>query len=583
MNKDDAQTGDLDIKESLTINGFAPNDIILDGNLTDRVVDVHTGAGTSQNPVTLNNLTIQNGNPGSGAEGGGILVRSTARLAINNGQITKNAATSCPTYCGGGIKVYGLLDMHDSSVINNQGGGVHNSAGLLILNNVQVSDNSAGFGITIHNQGVMTFNGGTVSNNQGGGIYIKDSHAPTLTDLTITGNSQGSGICNESFSGSSSFTLSNSTVTYNSATSGAGILNTGVNTTATIQDTLISHNTAAAAGGGINNNGSLTLTRSTLDHNQALSGGGIDHNGSTLQLTNDTISQNSASDNGGGLHNRTSTTVVNLTIYSNSASGPGTGDNIYNDGDTASLAIKNRIVAGAGAGGNCTNDQGLITSQGHNLDSTNTCQFDAPGDIVDTDPVLGPLQDNGGATYTHTLLAGSLAINAGDNSGCPGTDQRGVSRPQGATCDIGSYELIPGGEADLSLTKVDMLIPVTVGDNVIYTLTVHNGGPNTAQNVVLSADLPSPTIFVSATPEQGSCNMVDNTVTCNLGNFLHGDNTIVEIVVTTTVNGILTNTASVNSDTVDQNPGTNDISTITTVMPVEPDTSSGIFLPILRR
>ena len=56
------------------------------------------------------------------------------------------------------------------------------------------------------------------------------------------------------------------------------------------------------------------------------------------------------------------------------------------------------------------------------------------------EPLLGALADNGGPTLTHALLTGSPAIDAGNDAACPATDQRGVTRPQGAHCDIGSYE-----------------------------------------------------------------------------------------------------------------------------------------------
>jgi hypothetical protein len=87
-----------------------------------------------------------------------------------------------------------------------------------------------------------------------------------------------------------------------------------------------------------------------------------------------------------------------------------------------------------------------ITSNGHNLDSDNTCNLTAVGDLPDTDPRLGPLQDNGGPTLTHTLLFGSPAMDAADNSACPATDQRGFTRPMDGdgdgtpTCDIGAFE-----------------------------------------------------------------------------------------------------------------------------------------------
>ncbi len=54
--------------------------------------------------------------------------------------------------------------------------------------------------------------------------------------------------------------------------------------------------------------------------------------------------------------------------------------------------------------------------------------------------MLGALADNGGPTLTHALLPGSPALDAGNDAACSATDQRGVSRPQGAHCDIGAYE-----------------------------------------------------------------------------------------------------------------------------------------------
>lgn len=109
----------------------------------------------------------------------------------------------------------------------------------------------------------------------------------------------------------------------------------------------------------------------------------------------------------------------------------------------STTTLTNMILAenAVGGWGNCS---GTITSQGHNLSSDNSCtaSFTAPGDRNNTDPLLGPLQNNGGPTPTRALLSGSPAINAGTIVGCPATDQRGVPRPQGGTCDIGAFEMI---------------------------------------------------------------------------------------------------------------------------------------------
>jgi hypothetical protein len=111
---------------------------------------------------------------------------------------------------------------------------------------------------------------------------------------------------------------------------------------------------------------------------------------------------------------------------------------IFIDG-TSTVWLKNTIISNNFAYDNC-NDS--VVSLGHNLDSGNSCGLNATGDLTNTNPLLGPLQDNGGSTLTHALLAGSPAIGAGDNNGCPPTDQRGVSRPQGVFCDIGAFEVV---------------------------------------------------------------------------------------------------------------------------------------------
>ncbi|HSB65303.1 MAG TPA: choice-of-anchor Q domain-containing protein, partial [Anaerolineales bacterium] len=104
------------------------------------------------------------------------------------------------------------------------------------------------------------------------------------------------------------------------------------------------------------------------------------------------------------------------------------------------------IVANSLEGDDCRADY-LIIDGGHNISSDDTCGFDpANGSMPNTDPQLGPLQDNGGSTWTHALLPDSPAIDRGDNIQCPATDQRGVARPFDGdgdgveVCDIGSYE-----------------------------------------------------------------------------------------------------------------------------------------------
>jgi hypothetical protein len=96
---------------------------------------------------------------------------------------------------------------------------------------------------------------------------------------------------------------------------------------------------------------------------------------------------------------------------------------------------------------------GQIVSDGDNLDSGNSCGLNRPSDLHDVDPMLGPLQNNGGPTPTRSLLPGSPAIDAVLATDCPppAVDQRGVTRPQGPRCDIGAYELRQRGHRHIPI------------------------------------------------------------------------------------------------------------------------------------
>lgn len=393
-NEDQAQTGDLDILNTVTISGTGQT--VIDGNNADRVFHVLSGAR-----LTLDGVTVQNGNPG--------------------------------TADGGGIYTVGRLTVSDSTVTANRRNGIYNSGGLLELTNVDIDNNLNGYGLYNTNTGSLNYSGGSVSGNEGGGIYNNASPA-TLTNLNIISNTNGSGV----FNSLANLTISQSVVMSNTSTAnGGGIYNEGNSGGADIIDTRIRGNTAVSSGGGIYNNGVMDINGSTLDNNSARSGGGIEHSGVSLHITNSTISDNSTSDNGGGFYNKGSATLTHVTLSGNTANGPDTGGNIFND--EALLTLQNSIAANSPVDGNCFYSGGTVTSSGNNLDDGNTCGFNNAGDIVNADPLLGPLQNNGGLTFTQALLSGSPAINQGKNDFCPATDQRGFARPAG-DCDIGAYE-----------------------------------------------------------------------------------------------------------------------------------------------
>jgi hypothetical protein len=184
--------------------------------------------------------------------------------------------------------------------------------------------------------------------------------------------------------------------------------------------------------------------------NSADMGGGIFNSG-TLALVNATVSGNSA-DMGGGIFNDGAATVINSTLSGNDAEQAGAIANSAICGFVCvggTLDMRNTLVDG-----DCVIDvNATATSLGYNIESPgNTCGFDTnKGDQFDVTAEqlnLGPLQDNGGPTLTHALGAGSVAIDkilqadCVDADGAPlTTDQRGVTRPQGASCDVGAFEL----------------------------------------------------------------------------------------------------------------------------------------------
>jgi hypothetical protein len=196
------------------------------------------------------------------------------------------------------------------------------------------------------------------------------------------------------------------------------------------------------SGGGIANGGTLTISNTTFSANTAGLGGGISNDG-TLSINNSTLSRNHTGGRGGGIFNGGGTLSINNSTLSGNSGFSG-GGGIYNN---SSATLQNSIVANSPSGGNCF---GTMTSKGYNLSSDGSCVFDGPGDLNNTNPMLGPLQNNGGPTETTALLPGSPAIDAGNPSGCTDnlghllkTDQRGDPRPNTEDtggCDMGAYE-----------------------------------------------------------------------------------------------------------------------------------------------
>ena len=524
-NEDLSYSGDLDILGTLSITGSGSSSIILDGQEIDRVLDIRPGAH-----ATISGITVRNGNLIGSTEGGGI--RNQASLVMNNCIVTDN---------------------HPGGIFNNGGG--------LTLTDVSVTDNKGSFGLTNLNQGFLTFDGGDVSGNQGG---ISNATATAiLSNLVISNNVGGGGVSNSGTT-LSHLTLSQSSVNSNASTNGGGVFNSGVGAITSILETTISDNSATAAGGGVYNNGTMTINSSTLDHNQARSGGGIDHRGTSLHMTNDTISSNTAADNGGGFYNRGSATITHVTFSGNGADGD-MGGNIVND--EAFLTFQNSIVANADNGSNCSYNGGFVTSSGNNLEDGNTCAFNNGGDIINSDPHLGPLQDNGGPTLTHALTPGSPALDKGNNAFCTPADQRDQPRPPTA-CDIGAYEATAGAtpSADLAISATTAPAIININDIMTYTMPIVNHGPSTANLIVITDSLPAEVGYIDAFMSGGGSCVHGSVVTCTLSELASGDSETVMIIVNAPASPVdIINQAQVTSATPDLKPENNSVTIVTAV------------------
>ncbi len=256
-----------------------------------------------------------------------------------------------------------------------------------------------------------------------------------------------------------SVTISDLTMENGNEDTFAGGLTVTGGATVTVNDCVIKDNTGVRGGGvGVNQDCTLNMNRCTVSGNTTQSSGsggsGIyNFDGGAVNLTNCTISGNTITNaligwsQGAGIENYSGgqVTLENCTLadnHINSAVGPAQGGGFYN-GSGSTMVFQNTIVAGntANGGGNNGSNGGTVTSNGYNIDSLNECGFTGTGDLVNTNPNLGPLQDNGGPTLTMALPAGSPAIDTGTSVSGVTTDQCGVARPQGSGCDRGAYEL----------------------------------------------------------------------------------------------------------------------------------------------
>ena len=377
------------------------------------------------------------------------VISSTITIRGRNSTIRRES--DAPEFRILAVASSGDLTLHSTTVSGGSGvflqylngGGIANYGGTLTITNSSVSDNGVGYGGDgggVYNNGTLTLTNSTVSGNGCGACYgggIANTGTLTGNNSAVTGNTadygRGGGVDNRG-----TLTLSRSTVSDNHSRNGGGMSNTG---TAKLIDTTVSGNNTftccgsgyiATAGGGIANTGTLTVRNSTVSGNSTgiYGGGGLSNgfrgaSGSILTLSNSTVSDNNSIDGGGGVVNRG---TLARTLIS--------GNESYSSPREREVESSGTVVA---------NNHNLF---GHDEDAGVVGFSPGPTDIVPSEG-LGAifnttLANNGGPTRTHALIAGSPAIDASpDDADCAATDQRGVTRPQGAACDIGAFEKGP--------------------------------------------------------------------------------------------------------------------------------------------
>jgi hypothetical protein len=391
------------------------------------------------------------GQPGGIARGGGIEVSEHGTLSLTNVTVSENSAAANGgsggaggIAFGGGIAALERSTMHTSNVTlsqnfatatggNGASGGIAEGGGLAVREgSLQVSTLSAveNTATAVGGSGGGVTNGGIA---RGGGMYAIELETPVLESSTFSGNladaSGGPGTA-ESAGGSAS---------------GGGL-------------ELEVEGPPGGKVGALTFNGNVALAGAGASpgaHGGFANGGGAHiESEKTLSVVNSTFVGNAARAPGapgvegrafgGGLAAEGVKELLSIafdTFDANSVEGPspstGGGDFESEGNIVAGDLIVNAGVGPAGRE-NCI---GTIESRGFNLDSRDQCSFHGEGDHVNSDPLLGPLQNNGGPVTTEALKPGSPAIESGSTIECSGPDARGVVRPVGPHCDIGAFEV----------------------------------------------------------------------------------------------------------------------------------------------
>lgn len=410
--------------------------------------------------ATFQNMTIKNAIY-SGISGGYYNYYTQGPINIQNIHFENNTSTY-----GGGINIDGGQTANISNstfthnTSSNDGGAIMggNYSNLSITNCNFDTNQAASTGGDVASGGTLNISDssftGSIASGGGGSVSVLGGLPATITRASIGNGSSGVG--------------------------GAIYMNYG--SSLNLINSTLSNNTAASISGAIfmYNSNTLNITGSTISGNSGGRQGGAFYapGGSTINLTNSTFANNSASDRGGAIFNGGATiNINNVTFANNSIPSSGQGGAIW-EASSNHITLRNSILAGNSASGGGPDCYGSLISAGYNLiqDMTScTLTGDNTGNQTgfSSEQIgLNPLADNGGPTYTLALAPTSIAIAAGNPSGCTdgsdllSTDQRGDPRPAGVICDAGAFEFqfsrLAFSSANYSANAADGSVTLTV-------------------------------------------------------------------------------------------------------------------------
>jgi hypothetical protein len=440
-------------------------------------------------------------------------VSCTLRQAINTVNATPNPPDVIDVQAGHYVLTLGTsLAITNNMTIAGAGSGSGSGATTVDANGaigVFTVDSVPLNHLTLTGMNVINGNSGP---DDGGGIFF--SPTPTavldLTNVAFTGDSAGPGQ-----SGGAIWVEAN----------GADVLNV---TNSTISADSVSAGGVGAGIGMADNTGVVNIDHSTVSGDSAGSGqgGGVYLDGAALAITNSTFSGNSAAA-GGGIYitfpASSTTTLTNDTIAGNSLTPAGVSTGAGIAGASSVTAINTIVSGNTGAATTLTNDcDAAVHSSNHSLEFGTGCGFD----LASGDPILERLANYGGSVLTMALGAGSAALNAGDTTACPATDERSFPRPDvaGTACDVGAYE--SGGPPSASIVApangavfvVGQVVPAsyscTAGTDGILSVTNANCLAPLAAGAAIDTSTAGPHTFsVLAADADGQAGSATSTYT----------------------------------------------------------------------